>query len=174
MPEGPHPQEITRPSKHHFILIGEDGTDYRADGRDTIGVPLVERPESLSWDPFPEVSQGFRAACEQLAGVFPAGIGEWSNPYILFPDRWKQWREGFPTSDPGSSGVPPLLAESSEEIWALQSNYYGVYTLLQAPGRLVLGDYFGRARMLEDTSPEEWLARELEGGTPQQPARADM
>ena len=174
VPEGEHPDQINRPSKHHFVLIGEDGIDPFSDGRDTTGVRLVPRPEAPSWAPFPDVSGDFRAACEQLAGVFPVGISAWFLPYVLFADGWTQWREAFPSRVPGLVGVPQALEEASVETWILQKNYYGVCTLLQAPGRIVLADAEGRIRVLEDTSPEKWLARELEGGTRQQPSRADV
>jgi hypothetical protein len=173
VPEGETPEEIVRPSEHHFVLIGKDGTDIHADGQDTIGVPLLPAAPVPSWDPFPDVSAGFRMTCEQLAGVFPNGVDAWSLPFVLRPDQWVDWRDGFPTDAQGGPDVPQLLAESKRETWILQRNYYGVCTLLQAPGRIVRGDYGGRAQVLEHTSPEEWLAGELEGGTRQQPATAE-
>jgi len=172
VPEGDHPDEIIRPSEHHFILIGDDGNTLGHKGLDPIGVSLVPRSAPPSWDPFPDVSLDFRLACEQLAGVFPNGLMAWFVPYIRPAAQWTEWRRGFASPSVGGGGIPRLLEESERETWILQKNYYGVCTLLQAPGRIVLGDQSGRVRILENTSPEEWLARELEGGTRQQPSTA--
>lgn len=69
--------------------------------------------------------------------------------------------------------VPRELEESGRETWVLQRNYYDVTTLLQAPGRILRMDPAGRVRVLDELSPEQWLRRELEGGTRLQPSRAD-
>jgi hypothetical protein len=142
------------------------------DGRDTTGLRLDRRPEPPSWESFPGVSDAFRAACAQLAGVFPAGMPYWFAPWILPSERWPEWRRGFAEQSRGGGGAPGIIEELGLDTWILQRNYIGVCTLLQAPAQIVLADQLGRVRVLEGVTPDAWLAHELDEGTRGQPPSA--
>lgn len=163
------PPRLVRPGFDHVALLGPDGPkelDGKSGDVQAVALPLV-RPAAPapSWEAFPLVAPEFRAACEQLAGVTLGGLFV-ELPVIEPWAEWSKWQRQFAF---GSQNKPPELLAAGVKLWALQLNYYGVVTLLEEPGRLVLAK--GRElRVLEDRSPQDWLAAELEGGTTRQPS----
>ena len=163
--------QVLRPGNDHVALLGlADDNDAGIDGAQAVSIPLIRAPgPKQSWDAFPRISPEFRAACEQLAGVFLGGLYGQQWPIIEPCKEWHRWWTFFGS---GSENRLKQLREQQGQLWALQHNYYGVVTLLQEPGVLVRADSRLGYRVMEEISPRDWLAGELEGGTRKQPAHA--
>lgn len=163
------------PGFDHVAVLGPDGPKDPGGKGPLISVafPLTPPKEPPpSWEAFPLVSPELRAACEQLAGVALGGLYCFGWPVILPWTKWSNWQRQFPTWDLNESSViiPRELQASDAKLWALQHTYFSVVTLLREPGHLVqvLLPKGYKVRVLEEMTLQDWLAAELERGTPSQ------
>ncbi len=146
------PERAERPSSYFAIFGSPDDP--------TIALSL--KPGTApDWTPFPRISPEFQITCSQLAGTRLNGVC-WP-PVILPCAIWPRWESVFPSGLDRKPIVSETLEKRTGERWVLQMNDMGVFTFLEAPGRIVLADWRGNVHPLNGVSPEQWLARELSG-----------
>lgn len=167
--------DVVRRGFRHYAHLGPDWTDTASwihseavpEWVYSLALPLEPMCGAPpDWDAFSDTSTAFRRACELLAGVGFGGANLGFRPVIRPCSWWEDRRSGV--------ARPPdrLLEEVGDAaVRTLQVNYYGVVTHLVAPGRVVRTDQ-GRGLRFLERSPEAWLAKELEGGTREQPRSA--
>ena len=104
---------------------------------------------------------------QEFADTFPGlRLGTIDSPDVLLPpSKWNEVGAFFGRSSTGHVFVPETIRDNLDDYLIIQSNYWGVLTLLSKAGDLWLANSAGDVAAPTDVSIAAWIDRELSGGT---------